>query len=489
MNIEQLDLPVDDYRVTARRILSGSSFRISSFIVVRVLVIARLAIFSRLFLPSDIGIANLAVSVVTLISILADFGFGQSVIRKQEFSEDFLNSAFTLSVITGLIIYIATLFSSSLISQLLSANIKDYIRLIAIIIFSVPMRFPNYLWEKEIQFLHPSVVLIVNEASSFVVAIAVELLFHLGVMSLLIGTLSSIVISFAYSWAFTKYKPFFRLNKNDTKAILDFGFPFMVQGMNSSVMSKGDNLLVGAYAGTTQLAYYNFAWQLPTMISTFAQTIESTLFPVYAKINHNKNAVMQLFYSSNKMWSIIGSYFGFGIIIFADAIVNILFGPNWLQVIPLLKVMTLSFIIRYCSGYAYGNLAVVRGRTKYLMKWGIANTIFILTFGQYMIFKYGGIGGAWFWVIQVTLFTPLQRFPLIIQELGSLDVLKYVWQPLAAGICCFAISLILFQQNCGFLITIIEFTIYSILFIAFLFVIDKQLILMAKKIFVFISEG
>jgi hypothetical protein len=95
--------------------------------------------------------------------------------------------------------------------------------------------------------------------------------------------------------------------------------------------------------------------------------------------------------------------------------------------------MAVSFVIRFCSGYAYDNLVLVRGRTTYLMKWGFVNTALIATVGLGMILHYGAIGGAWFWIFQAAVFTPMLRLPLIYQELRTFEFVGHVWQPVLAG--------------------------------------------------------
>ena len=63
----------------------------------------------------------------------------------------------------------------------------------------------------------------------------------------------------------------------------------------------------------------------------------------------------------------------------------------------------------------------------------------IATLGLYMIQQMGAIGGAWFWIFQAAVFTPMLRLPLIYQELRTLEFVGHVWQPIvsaaAAALC------------------------------------------------------
>ena len=468
----------------SRKLLAGVGFRGSSFLGVRLIQIARIAIFARLFTPADIGLAALALGCVSIMSLLANLGFAQSVIRRQTDSSTFTNTAFTLSLILGFAVFILTLICAPLLSKVFSTELDPYIRFLAFMTLGVPLRFPSFLWEKELQFGHPSAVLVIGEVISFLTAVGLELLCHIGVWSLLIGSASGFLLTGLYIWVFAFYRPKLQVVREHIKPLLNFGTPLMIGGINSHAMSQGDNLMVGAYAGTTQLAFYNFAWQFPTLISSLTQTVDSMLFPVYAKINHDKQATRRLFNITNKMWSITGSFLGFPMLIFADQIVSIIYGPKWEPVVPILRVMSLSFTIRYCTGYSYDNLVLVRGRTKYMMKWGIVNTILIFSVGQFMVMRMGPMGGAWFWLAQAIILIPLVRLPIIYQELGTFEFIQHVWQPLLSGITasllCFLTIAVLPIHGWGK--TIFTALIFVSAYIPILLLLDRQLRSDAKRL-------
>jgi PST family polysaccharide transporter len=423
----------DERQHLARKVLAAAPVRIGSLALMRLITVVRVMVFARLFMPAEIGTAALALICGGALAVFADCGIFQSVIRKRDAPREFENTAFTLSLIFSVVVFGIALAGAPLLSRVLSADIDGYIRFAALVVFAIPLRFPRVFWEKEIDFVHPSISLLVPELTALVVAVGAEVAFQLGVWSLLAGHVCGIAFSGVYVWVLARRWPRIQIQSEDAREILGFGSPLLVQRANGWVMSQGDNALVGTFAGTTQLAFYNFSWQLPMMISTLVMTVDSTLLPVFARLNHSNDSVRRLFNLASKMWSIAGAFFGFAMIIFADAIVHILYGPNWVEAVPLLRLMAVSFVIRFCSGYAYDNLVLVRGRTKYMMKWGFVNTALICTLGLYMIRELGAIGGAWFWIFQAVVFTPMLRLPLIQQELRTLEFVKHVWQPVLAG--------------------------------------------------------
>jgi O-antigen/teichoic acid export membrane protein len=436
-----------EIQILVRKLFRGAGLKAASFFFVRLLQIFRIIFFARLFQPADIGLASLAVSCITVVSIFANFGFPQSIIRGKEKSQDYFHTIFSLSMLLGSLIFVVIWICAPLFSLIFSQMLEPYIRALALMALIIPAKFPVNFWEKNLDFGHPSIFAIISEAFTFFTAILVQMIWNAGVWSLIIGNLSGFIFPTIYVWVFSRYKPKFHINRNYIKPLFNFGAPLMVQGLNGEAMSRGDNLMVGAYCGTEQLAFYNFAWQLPMLISSFTQSLDSMFFPVFAKIQDDKNSVRRLFNLANKLWSLTGSFLGFALFSFTEPIVLIMYGKTWDPVIPILKVMSLSFILRFCTGYAYDNLVLISGRTKYTMKWGIINTILIFTAGQFMIQKFGPIGGAWFWMIQAIVLIPLIRFPFIYQELGSLEFFHHIWQPFLSGLIACAVSIVLIQYS------------------------------------------
>lgn len=480
-------MDIDEKRDITRKLLYGAGFRLGSLIVIRLLNIVKVIVFTRLFLPDEIGTATLAIACISTITVLGDFGFSQSVVRNRDNSSNFFaDTAFTLSLILGLLLLFITIASAPLFAKIFPSNLDAFIRFLSVMVLSIPFQFPKVFWEKKIKFGHPSAMLMISEFCGLITTIVIQVTFHFGIWSLLTGSIAGFLMSSLYIWIFADNRPGIRLQHEHIKPIMHFGFPYMMQSLNGQLMAKGDNLLVGAYAGTVQLAYYDFAWQLPMFISSLTCAVDSMLFPVYARLNNNREAIIRLFNLTNKMWSVAGSFLGFPIILYADHIVYFLYGPKWAPVVPILQVMTGSFIIRFCTGYSYDNLVLVRGRTKYMAYWGFVNTFLIFTAGLYMIKTMGPIGGAWFWVLQAIILIPLVRFTLIYQELRSLEFLKHIWQPLVCGLLASLISygLIKFLSMYNSTYLLISVASYFCTYLTLLFFLDHNL---AQEIKIFIS--
>ena len=418
------------------------------------------------------------------MSVFGNFGFSQFLIKEKNLSQKSNDTVFTISFFINLFLIIICIIIAPLFSYFFTNNLNLFIYFLAVILLEIPLKLPSVFWEKKLKFGYSTLIPLITEFFTILTIILVEFFFHLHVLSLLIGIISGVFFSIVYIWIFTLYRPKFHYDKNTSKKLFSFGTPIMIQGINGYAMAKGDNLLIAKFWGNEQLAYYNFAWQMPLLISAFVQTIDGMLLPVYSKFNENLNDLRRLFNLHNKIWSVFGSFFGMFLILYAEIIVLVIYGEKWLEVVPILRIMAISFVIRFCTGYGYDHLIIIKNRTSYMMKWGFVNTLLIFTLALFFIKIFGPIGGAWFWVIQCITLIPLMRFTLIYSELKTLNFLNYIWQPV---LCC-VISLIFGFLSLKYLAflhplnIIFSMLLYILTYILLLFIIDKQLLNDIKKI-------
>lgn len=417
-----------------RKLIAGAGLRVGTVILTRLIGVARIVIFARVFMPEQIGVAALAVSCVSIGAVLADLGFFQSILRSRaDRVQDIANTAFSMAIVFGLVAFAALYVAAPLLSDLLRTDLTAYIRVLGVMALAVPLQFPRVFWQRQLRFGHPSAVLLIAELVNLGFALGTELVFGLGIWSLVAGHALAHVVAAVYVWTAADTRPRLQMRAAEARPLFTFGAPLLLTAANGVIMDRADNMMVGGMFGTEQLAYYEFAWQIPLMIAALAAAVDSMLLPLYASVNDDTRGITALFSSACKLWSIVGSFFCVPLILFAQDAVVILYGPGWAPAAPLLQVMAASFLIRFCTGYAYDNLVMVRGRTPYMMKWGFVNSLLLFTGGFMLIRVYGPIGGAWFWLAQAIVLVPLVRVPLIRQELRSLDFLRHIWQPPVAA--------------------------------------------------------
>lgn len=129
----------------------------------------------------------------------------------------------------------------------------------------------------------------------------------------------------------------------------------------------------------------------------------------------------------------VAVFFGCALALFTPDLIGLIYGREWLEAVPLVRLFAVAFILRAATGYHWYSLAVLFGRTRYIMWCGIASAAFMMVVGTPLIWRFGLLGGAYYSLAQLGIMGPLVRFPLIRQTLGDLSYLRGTVPSLLSG--------------------------------------------------------
>jgi O-antigen/teichoic acid export membrane protein len=460
-------------------IFKNISFRLGLYILQRIISFARIIVFAHIFLPSSIGFFALLQSWMSLVTSIGNVGFRESIIRNQKKDQDLIDTVFSLTIVISCCLWVIIAISSLFVTKYVDNTSFIFSWLIISLMSFTPIgMLPVYCWERDLILKYVAIPTLISESATFLITVAIYFLMGKQIESLFIGYSLGLLISWIWVWGKSTHKFKFHINMTYIRPLFSFGFPIAIDSINGRITLSGDSVLVGNYWGAQSLGFYTNALAPFQFITSSLNIFDSITLPIFAKFNHLQVIIKKLFNYLNMTWAIIGFGMGSFIFLFADYIVRTAFGPEWETSIPLMRVLAISFAFRYVTGYAYGNLAIVRGRTPYLLKWGIVTSIFIFTVGNLLIYKYGSIGAAWFWVIQLIIFAPLVRFPLIIQELGDLKYLKLVIIPVLSGlIACGVVLIMRHFFNSTNIEIFSEIITFILIYLLSIFVFDKDVLI------------
>lgn len=467
-----------------RRFSLGAGLRFIGFLIQRSLTLVKMAVFARVFAPESIGQLALLTSIVTFVGGLSNIGSRESVIRDQSGDKDRLNTNFTLSIVISLILTVGLIFVTPFLGKIIGSRFQsNWLIPLSIVILSVPAMFPTYIWERDLKLGRVGAPGIINEFCSLGATLIIMIITGNPLPSLIWGHIAGFIISIGWIWLSSREKPKLHLTRSEVKPLLSFGLPIAFDTVNYRVTQGGDNLIVGWLWGDAALGFYNVAWNLPNAISSFFGVFDFMVLPLFAQTNGDTGRLREIFNYTNKLIAVVGFPLGCALALYADPIVRVIYGPNWEPAIPILQLMAISFAFRFASGFSYGPLAIVRGRTLYLMKWGVVNSIFVILLGIILISNLGPIGGAWLWVIQLVILGPLVRFPLIIQELGTLEYLKSLSPPILSGlVASLGTAILLFTATLDTRVYIISIVLFLVLYFTSLLLLDSELVEFLRKI-------
>lgn len=292
----------------------------------------------RLLAPEHFGILALAVAILTFGQKLVSFGFNHALIHRPDEIErairahQFLHLATSLALVGGYFLVRPFLESST-----------DPLTLAVLLVLACSSvitasgHTPRILMEKELAFSGVMKVNVATTALSNGVAI-VWAWFRPGIEALVIRqVLADVVAAGGYYLVFRK--PIYLIP--DRKMLgwfMKFGAYLWVAGIATWVTLKFDDYLVGTMVSAEQLGFYARAYALATLPTMMiANVIAKVAFPVYSKLQADREKLSAAFSQAMGWIFTLTLPAAVGLALFAPELVEILFGPKWAPMVPLVR--------------------------------------------------------------------------------------------------------------------------------------------------------
>jgi len=349
---------------------------------------------ARLLTPEDFGLIGLVVIFTGFAGIFADLGLGAAIVQRKDISAPDLNFVFWLNLVTGILLSVATILSSSLI-----ANFYHEPRLIRItallglgpVIGSLGLVHGS-LMQKEFRFKALAIADMVTMAVSG--AAACWFAFRgFGAMSLVIQSLSAQLCSVLLRWIMVKWRPSLRFDWREGRRLLPFGSGLLGSSLVNYWFRNGDNLLIGRFCGAMQLGLYNRGYNLMMIpMGQVHSVLSPVLFPALSSMQGSKSEVRRLFLFSNQAIAVLAFPLMLGLAAVADDFVKVLWGDKWLGAVTIIRVLAIAGAgnsVYTTTGWIYMSM----GRSDRMLWWTlIVSPAYLICFAIGL--RWGALGVA-----------------------------------------------------------------------------------------------
>lgn len=311
---------------------------------------AVMAYLARVLDKSDFGLLAISNTLINIIQSVAISGISEYVIfYNGDDEKDVVNSAFWLNLLLTVAVCIVVLATAPLWADFYGdERIRKIIWLLLTgFFFNMLSSIAVGQFRKKLDY-RPMVTIqtifgTVAQLSQVAFALLGFGVYSLALPNAIVTPLMAIVLIRK-----SGFRPSWRLNREHWGRI--FGYTKHVIGARvlSRFVNEGDSLIVGKFLGMSQLGVYNLAFQFAHLFyKNFLPIITNITMPVYSKLKEEKLRLLDVFTRSLKL---IG-FFTIPIIavqiVFADPLINLLYGPKWTEAI--LPFQLLSFYVLFKS--------------------------------------------------------------------------------------------------------------------------------------------
>ncbi|MFA9229775.1 MAG: lipopolysaccharide biosynthesis protein [Microgenomates group bacterium] len=339
------------------------------------------AVLARLIPPAEHGVVAMAMPAMAIAIALSQFGLAQAVIQRREISHDLVSTLFWVNA--GLGIFFAVLvaiigfpaatfyneprvtpvFAALGVSVLFSAILAQYMAI---------LRRRMRIWEIEISGL---IALFGSFGVAVIAALAGAGYWALVLQQVLLPIINFAILLFNLRWL--PSSPF-KMQLKGARDALHFGGHMSVFGIVTLTAHSAATVIAGKFFGDAMTGAYYRSWTLANLPQRQILTALSGAFtPGLSRLQDDPDAFADLFARMITRTDLIMMPISVLMAITADLIVEVLLGPGWALMVPILAWMSLlSAQAAITNGCNWALTA--KGETKVLMNFGFVTAGLIL---------------------------------------------------------------------------------------------------------------
>jgi len=338
------------------------------------------AILARILFPEDFGIVAMAYLMTEVINLFGNLGMGAALIQRQDVDDEYLNTAFWSSLGVGLTLTAIACALSPLAGIFFKQKIVTaVVQCLSINFFiSSVVSVQTMLLTKNLRFKEISIIEI--GVTVFRVAVILSLaVLGFRFWSIVIGAMAERILKTAVFYWRSSWRPAFQFNGKKLMNLLHYGKHLYGGSFLGYFNRNMDFIITGRVFGAADLGFYQFAFNIPHLILThFTQRINEVLFPVYSKVQNDKERVKRGVLRTAEMISIVTLPVMFGLMFCAEDFVLTVYGERWLPAVLPLQILCLSGAVKSVYSMTW-MLFMSQGRPDISLKWSAV--MFPLTVG------------------------------------------------------------------------------------------------------------
>lgn len=325
-----------------------SAFRVVS----RVIATCRGILLARILTPAQFGVFGITSIILSFLEILTETGINVFLIQEKNNIDKFISSAWIVSILRGVLIFLGILFLSPLIVNFF--NIPDLYRFLFLISF-VPLIKG---------FINPSIVKLQKELKfnkEFWLRISIYLFDSTISMSLAFilkdaigfvwGLIAGAMLELILSFVLFKTRPWLKFEFNFIKQIINRGKWVTAYGIFNYIAQEGDTIVVGKILGAFPVGIYQMGYKFSTLpISEISDVVNKVVFPVYSKISEEKKRLLNAFKKTLIMVSFPVVLLSLVIFFLPRSFFELVLGSQWGEIATTIKILVIYGMLRAISG-------------------------------------------------------------------------------------------------------------------------------------------
>jgi PST family polysaccharide transporter len=383
-------------------------------------------VLARILDPDAFGLVALATVFVALMNVFVDQGFADALVQREDLDDVHLDTAFWTNVglsvvMTGLVIVLA-----GPVAHLLGEpNLEPVLRwLSAVIVLRSFCGVQDAIFRRNLDFRILSVRSLVSMLVGGTVGVGMAFAGY-GVWSLVGQQITQMMMQVLVLWTASDWVPRRCFSRSHFTDLFSFGVSILGSNLLNFLNRRSDDLLIGAFLGSTALGYYSVAYKILYTVTDLIASVGSRVaLPAFSRLQHDKKRTLKAFYTTTEVAGLISFPVFGGIVATASLIIPLFFGEQWAASVPVMQILSFIGILH---GLFYFNTSVIVANGKASWRLGISILNAIGNVIAFSIAVHFGIQAVAFaYVARGYLFAPVPLW--VLKKLIDLDYATYLYR-------------------------------------------------------------
>ena len=390
-------------------------------------------ILVRLLAPADFGLVAMATSVIAICELFGQVGLDVALIQNPGATRRHYDTAWTfgvmLSALTAVVLLIMAVPAAEfygeprLLAILLSLALGSFIsgfENIGVVAFRKELRF-----NKEFQFFFG------RKLVGFLITVPLAFIlrnYWALIAGIIVGRLAGVCLSYYVQ----EYRPRWSLEARHD--LFHFSKWMVASNVVTVVNVRAADFILGKITGAHALGVFNVSYELSNLpTSELIAPINRAVFPGYARKSADPTVLQQGYLGVIGIIAAFGIPAGVGIAATANILVPLIFGPQWVEAIPLVAILAIYGILAAMKTNAH-YVYLVLGRPNTASYLGLAQISLLLPSLTILSMRYGVLGAAYAYLASQAVFTPFSFWTLL-ETLGISvhQLLRVLWRPVVSS--------------------------------------------------------
>ena len=185
-----------------------------------------------------------------------------------------------------------------------------------------------------------------------------------------------------------------KLERHECSEVNKYAIQYMITNGLWTIFMLNDTFLLGRFCDPSVLADYRVAYTIPGCVNIISNALGVFLAPYFVR---NENDIPWIRRHFKMAYGAIATIIGvvcLGIAFLAKPIVWLLYGTQYLNIVPVMRVLLLATFFNCGLRYTTANLLAAMGQIKYNMTVSAIGMIFQIGINLFMVPRFGVMGVA-----------------------------------------------------------------------------------------------